>query len=67
MATLQSALDSNGVANTCGLHNSLNIVEGFILKQQALTALASNDAHDVIMKVKVAGFCEFIQRSKPCE
>jgi hypothetical protein len=67
MATLQYALDNNGSANTCGLHNALQIVEGYILKQQAQAALASKGASNIIVKVNVGGFCEFLQRSQPCE
>ena len=67
MATLQRALDNNGSANTCGLYNSLKLVEGYILKQQAQLALSSKDAPEVIVKMNVTGFCEFIQQSSPCE
>lgn len=67
MAKLQYALDNNGSANTCGLYNALQIVEGYILKQQAQAALASKRTPDIVVKMNVGGFCEFLQRSKPCE
>lgn len=67
MATIQYALDNNGSANTCGLHNAFQIVEGYILKQQAQAVLASKGSSDIIVKMNVGGFCEFLQRSKPCE
>ncbi len=67
MSTLQEAINNHGTINTCGLHNSLQIVEGYILKQQAQTVLASEKAPKVIIEMYVGGFCEFIQRSMPCE
>jgi len=64
---LQEAMNNHGNINTCGLHNSLQIVEGYILKQQAQTVLASEKAPKIIIEMYVGGFCEFIQRSMPCE
>jgi hypothetical protein len=67
MATLQHALSNNGEVNMCGLHNALQIVEGYILKLQAQQALGSKDMSEVALRMNVEGFCEFIKRSKPCE
>ena len=52
---------------TCQLPNALTIVEGFILKQAAISALESDEASDVVVKYNVSGFCEFIRSSRPCE
>ncbi len=67
MGMLQESMNNYGTINTCGLHNSLQIVEGYILKQQAQTVLAAEKAPKVIVEMYVGGFCEFIQRSMPCE
>jgi len=68
MDALQSAIDdSSGSIGTCHLPNALAIVEGYILKQQALAALAAEDASDIVKRYHVAGFCEFLALSSPCE
>ena len=67
MAALQEALNSDGSIGTCHLPNALALIEGYILKQQAQEALSSKDTSQLIIKYNVAGFCDFIKRSKPCE
>lgn len=67
MNMLQDSMDNQGSINTCGLHNSLKIVEGYILKQQAQTVLTAEGAPEVIVEMYVGGFCEFVKRSMPCE
>ncbi len=67
MNMLQDSMNNQGSINTCGLHNSLQIVEGYILKQQAQSVLTAKNAPEVILEMYVGGFCEFIQRSMPCE
>lgn len=67
MAALQEALNSNGSIGTCHLPNAIALIEGYILKQQAQEALSAKDASPLIIKYNVAGFCDFINQSKPCE
>lgn len=67
MAALQEALNSNGSIGTCHLPNAIALVEGYILKQQAKEALSSKGTSQLIIQYNVAGFCDFINRSKPCE
>lgn len=67
METLQYALDNDGAANSCGLYNALQLVEGYILKQQAQAALSAKDTPDMIVKMNIGGFCEFLINSHPCE
>jgi len=67
MAALQEALDNNGSIGTCHLPNALILIEGYILKQQAQKALSDKGAPQLIIKYNVAGFCDFISKSKPCE
>jgi hypothetical protein len=63
---LQSAMANNGEIGECHLPNALAIVEGYILKEQALLAI-SNDSPAAIVQYNVTGFCDFIKYSKPCE
>jgi len=63
---LQKALSGNGEVGKCHLPNAMAIVQGTILKQQAITSMKTN-APGIILKYKIAGFCEFIINSKPCE
>jgi hypothetical protein len=67
MATLQEALNDNGSIGTCHLPNAVSLVQGYILKQQALSAISSKETSELIIKYNVAGFCGFISQSKPCE
>lgn len=67
MTALQEALNSNGSIGTCHLPNAMALIEGYILKQQAKEALSSKGTSQLTIKYKVAGFCDFINRSKPCE
>jgi hypothetical protein len=67
MAALQSALNNNGSINNCKFHNALQIVEGYILKQQAQAVETQKDAPDKIKKGYVEDFCLFLKESKPCE
>jgi hypothetical protein len=66
MKALQSAIANNGLIGECHLPNALAIVEGYILKQQAVLAI-SNDSPTAIVQYNVTGFCDFIKYSKPCE
>jgi len=66
MKALQSAIANNGSIGECRLLNALAIVGGYILKQQAVLAI-SNDSPPAIVNYHVAGFCDFIKYSKPCE
>ncbi|WP_299267333.1 hypothetical protein [uncultured Psychrosphaera sp.] len=66
MKALQSAIANNGEIGECHLPNALAIVEGYILKRQALFAI-SNDSPPAIVQYNTAGFCDFLKYSKPCE
>ena len=67
MAALQDALNNQGSIGSCGLHNALAMVEGYILKQQVMTALASETASSSIKQYNVIVFCDFLNHAKPCE
>jgi hypothetical protein len=67
MAALQEALNNNGSIGTCHLPNALALIEGYILKQQAQEALSAKGVSPLIIQYNVAGFCDFINQSKPCE
>ena len=66
LKSLSDAVRGKGIG-TCGLPNALAIVEGFILKQEAVSALKHNDSDSVLVKYHVSGFCEFLRSSRPCE
>jgi len=57
----------DGAGATAAVVDALALIEGYILKQQAQEALSSKDTSQLIIKYNVAGFCDFIKRSKPCE
>lgn len=67
MSNLHNALETKGRINSCGLHNSLEKVKGYILKQRARYALEAKSVPEVMKKYEVSVFCEFLQHSKPCE
>lgn len=67
LAALQSAINNNGAIGNCGFHNALQIVQGYILKQQAQEVQNQEDAPEKIKKGYIEDFCLFLKESKPCE
>lgn len=64
---LKSAMERRGKIGTCGLPNALDMIEGYILKQQAIEAISDPNNSEVVKNYALTGFCEFIRNSAPCE
>lgn len=67
MKSIQAAMGNNGEIGACGLPNSLAIIEGYILKQQAVKALSIPDLDSGLKEYYLSGFCEYVRNSSPCE
>ena len=60
LAELSSAIEKGTTLNSLQLANILVLVQGYILKQNALRVLSGKDLDKMLIEYHVAGFCEFL-------
>lgn len=67
LSDLKGAMERKGQIGTCGLPNALDMIEGYILKQQVLEAISDPNNSEIIKNYALTGFCEFVRNAAPCE
>ena len=63
LAELSDAIDKSKMMATFQLPNNLSLIEGYILKQEAIRALKGDSVHEGIVEYYVTNFCEFLVRT----
>jgi len=67
LSQIQAAMKTNGSMGNCELPNSMIIIEGYILKEQALQALSIEGLDKGLVQYHISGFCEFVRNNSICE
>ncbi|WP_045857265.1 hypothetical protein [Teredinibacter purpureus] len=63
IAELSEAIEKNEIMATFQLPNNLSLIEGYILKQEAIRALSGDAVHEGLVEYYVTNFCEFLART----
>jgi hypothetical protein len=63
LAELSNAINKNEMMATFQLPNNLSLIEGYILKQEAIRALNGDSVHEGMVEYYVTNFCEFLVRT----
>ncbi|MEP2651404.1 MAG: hypothetical protein ABJH06_05345 [Paraglaciecola sp.] len=63
LSELSESINKNEMLATFQLPNNLSLIEGYILKQDALRALDGKSVHAGIVEYYVTNFCEFLVRT----
>jgi len=67
LKAIQQAMNGKSAMGTCELPNALSLIEGYILKQQAIEALNTDDLDEVLKQYYISGYCDFLTHNRVCE